>query len=225
MSNAPEGVTVLSLPAGAAREARFQVDAEKCEVVFFSLLKGFSAKREDGTPLGDKRLDELRQRFLQNAAIDTNVLKQVRVQRVRLSPKTGRELAEAVWQRWQNGLEFKHDFMRLVHDPADGELVAYRRVWGDAPESWSVRLKSEQAKQIAERQLSAVSKEEPALQTRVVGPVVLCPNTLFGGPRTKPRVRKVAWVVEVSRQGKVKNPLEIWVDAADGKILGGETFL
>lgn len=224
-SSALEGVSVWGLPAGTGREARFHVDLEKNEVVFFSVFKGFSAKRKTAASLSEQHLDELRRQFLERAGLDTKLLKRVRAQRLRLSPQTGRDLAEAVWQRCQNGFEFKHDFVRLVHDPADGELVAYRRVWGEAPESWSVRLKPEQAKVIAERRLVTGSKGAPALHTRVVGPAVVCPNPLFGAARTRPDVRKLAWVVEVPRQQKVKHALEIWVDAADGTILGGETFL
>jgi hypothetical protein len=54
---------------------------------------------------------------------------------------------------------------------------------------------------------------------------IVVPNASFGAAQPVPGVRRLAWAVEVSRVDAKGKQWELWVDAATGEVIGGETFL
>lgn len=154
--------------------------------------------------------------------LETNQLKKLYVKSVAISTHSKRPLFEALWQRHQTGYEFKHDFVRIVLNPSDGQLLAYRKYWGRPPDSFAVEVTKDDAYRTACSRVMAHFNVEKIPKANVSGLVVVCPNTTFGVSANRADTRRLAWVVEVPKQAEYKNAFEVWVDAENGRILGGE---
>lgn len=146
-----------------------------------------------------------------------------------------RSSVSAVFQTMPFGYRFRgsRDGFAVVVDPGDGALIEYHRI-GPRPytiESHEAKLKFEQANAIA-RPLALkravgqwrstdgnYAKTVPtAAQPSYLAYVV--PNGEFGEPKytDKPDRLRLAWVLCYPRHE------EIWIDAGDGKVLGGVYF-
>ena len=127
-----------------------------------------------------------------------------------------------LWQRQQGGYDFKHDFVRVVLSPSDGELLAYRKNWGQTPEAFTIRISKDTAIQAAGAGVVLHFKAKRAPDGNVSGPVVVCPNDVFGASPVGSDTRRLAWVVAYPKQPEYRNDMEVWVDAENGRLLGGE---
>jgi hypothetical protein len=217
--------TTVFLGHSDVRKAKFTLGTEAAEVVYFSALEGFS--HGAGRPAHDippKELERMAGHILLKTGLDTNALRRVRAKPVTISTRSKRQLFEVLWQRHEGGYEFRHDIVRLVLNSADGELLAFRKNWGQTPDALTAQISNRHALDTARAQVAAHARQTQGPRATVSGPVVVCPNTTFGVPSKHPGARRLAWVVEIPRQAGYKNAMEVWVDAGDGRVLGGETF-
>lgn len=205
------------------RKAKFTLAAGASDVLYFSALEGFSGRVSGSTnALANTELERLADRILSKTGLETKLLKKVRAKTVAISTRSKQELFEALWQRDERGFEFKHDLVRLILSPNDGELLAYRRSWGRTPASFSVTVFKSSARETACSRVVAHFHSERAPEANVSGPVVVCPNSTFGAAAMSSDTRRLAWVVELPKQSGYKNAMEVWIDADDGRVLGGE---
>lgn len=225
-SNALQGAaSVVHLLTKTGRKAKFLLATATLDVIYFSLLDGFSGRASEGTnALSSAKLERLADSILSNTGTPTNLLKKVRAKTVAIAARSKQQLFEVLWQRHQNGFEFKHDVVRVVLNPIDGELLAYRKNWGRTPDSFTVKVSKDAAHQKACSLVVDHFKAEQPLRPIVSGPLVVCPNRAFGATATDAETRRLAWAVEIPKQKATTNALEVWIDAVNGQPLGGEVL-
>lgn len=213
-----EGVTFLPVKAGASnalqraesvvhlatktgRKAKFVLAAETLDVLYFSALEGFSSRTSRRTnALSSAELERRADSILPGTEAPTNLLKKVRAKTVAIATHSRQQLFEVLWQRHQNGFEFKHDIIRVVLNPSDGELLAYRKNWGRTPDTFAVKIAKDNAHRKACSVVAEYFKANEPARASVSGPVVVCPNGTFGAPATTSETRRLVWVVEIPKQ-------------------------
>jgi|GEM_PF-5394240 len=212
--------------AGAGRVFEFGVDTGRCEVMFFSAIRGLFPKPLLGpTNQSMDALSRLASRDLERLGISTNMLRLTVRRIVQLSALSKRGLAEFGWLRCEQGCEFKHDMVRLVYDAIDGELIAFRKVWGEAPTDWDIQIQVQQAKGAAIMHLTRRFGIAGVVQVGEAKLAVVRPNDFFGASVKGPAIRRLAWVIPAPKQPEVQYGLEIWINAKTCEVLGGDVLL
>jgi len=209
------------------REAIVEIDLQRNEVVCFSAFKGFLSKRYNGqSPLSGKPAVERADAMLRSLGIKTNLLKLVSADTVRISEDSTQEVVRFFWRRRAQGFCFKDDFVNVMFDSRDGELLGYRKTWGAQPRSLKVNVSLQDAKQIAARRfLAAGAGGDVRFESAELW--VVTPNGYLNSyqPGGRGAERRLAWVLVVPKQAGLGSGSEIWIDAETGAFLGGQDVL
>ncbi len=218
------GVAILPIPPSDEREVSLTVDLKQKEVTAFSAFKGFSKKRY-GTQTKDieamvaTRADAIRRDF----AVNTNTLKPMYARKFHFAEQTQQKVIEYLWQRQTNGFAFKDDFVKVIYDAQDGELLSLRKSWGNLPDSLHVKLALPAAKEIVSKQIGN-GVNAKALRVNSAEIAVVSPNDFLTETKSVPKGRRLAWVFELPKQFLLESSAELWVDSETGVILGGKAL-
>ena len=130
---------------------------------------------------------------------------------------------EIVLQRMYNGHPFYgDDFIRVTLDPADGSLSSFGYNFrSPLPESTSVQLSQESAVSAGQDYLAGLGYEVGSLVSADLQ--IVQPNSYWeymgtGSLPPTPSESRLAWVISFNAPWK---KTEVWVDAANGSVLGG----
>jgi hypothetical protein len=209
---------IVTFPIDNGRQAILTVDLKKNEVASFSAFKGFSHKQYPPGATNSFDLEKQGEELIQKLGIHTNEFKRAYASRFKLSQSSRQEMSKYVWQRLQNGFPFKGDFVTLTFDARDGEVLGFKKDWGASPDSFNIKVDLNRAKAIVEK---FISKNNAKVQFRSANVVIVSPNDFMKIAQTNSAVRRLAWSIELPRQPEVGDPIELWVDTENGRLLGG----
>jgi hypothetical protein len=135
-------------------------------------------------------------------------------------------LAGKLWENLSGvGFVWKHDYVRVMLDGEDGELLALRKEWGNAPAVTNAVIGRTAAESKATEVLRARIKSTAPLRVRTASLCVVGPNANFGAAQAAAGTRRLAWAIELSTVDAKDKQWELWVDPATGEVIGGETLL
>lgn len=132
------------------------------------------------------------------------------------------------WSRMWRGIPYHGPGAAVGLEAATGTLVsAGYYVPPPPPASAEVAVSEERAREVALGALRAAGKDSGFVSPEIAAKLMIVePNGDFANPKPvgwKDPTR-VAWVVTVTQKAKegfIMGRVEIWVDAADGSVLGG----
>ena len=131
------------------------------------------------------------------------------------------------WQRTVDGLVVRGDGLRIALW-ADGTFHGLTRTERQLASKPARQIGAGEARKAATA-IVAASVGEAAGELRVIAleRAWLAPNDSFGGPRldAPAEILRLAWVVRFEASGALAERLrsiEIWLDAGDGSLLGGD---
>jgi len=116
--------------------------------------------------------------------------------------------------------------MGFTLDPVDGALVTFAQTWHTKIASHVVKVTKAKATAIAEHVFRSYRRKHKSFYTvpeQAVANVELkyvLPNAAFGSTYPNRQREKLARLAYVVRFGKES----VWIDAASGKLLGGQSF-
>lgn len=131
------------------------------------------------------------------------------------------------WQRFVDGVPVRGDGVRLALWP-DGELHGLTRSDRPLAPAPPQALDADAARAAAWSLVGArVDGSSVALRVIAVEQAWVAPNDMFGGARldAPAETLRLAWAVRYDAQGPLADrfrSVEIWVDAGDGHLLGGD---
>jgi hypothetical protein len=213
--------SIVHFPIGDGREAVILVDSIQNEITYFSVIKYLSHKHYLGrTNLSRLEIVDRAKKTLRKLGISTNVLIQVSSSCFSFSPNNKQRMFEFFWQRQVQGFCFKTDYVNLIFDAQDGELLSFKKVWGPQPGSLHMKITLDAAKEIAMRHLLG-SGTGTKLDVKSADVCVVSPNSFLNIVQTNSEIRKLAWALQLPKQSRIDKPMEIWVDTETGGLLGG----
>ncbi len=203
------------------REAIVEMDLQRNEVVCFSAFKNFFDKQYGGSQaqFASQPPTVRAHTLLKRLGIRTNTLSPAVTNLVRISQNSSQEVARLFWRRQTQGFCYKDDYVNLMLDARDGELLGYKKNWGTQPRSLRVNVKLADAKQIASARLTTAGLGG-SLNFLSAELWIVTPNDYLSAAmsRRANTDRRLAWVLTLKEQ-------ELWVDAETGVFLGGQDIL
>ncbi len=130
------------------------------------------------------------------------------------------------WQRMSHGYPFMDDWRHVTVNVTSGRLIGYNEdIYSEEPETFDVMVDREKASRLAAdfAQDNEMGGEIKGATLKIVNP-----NYRWTDRFTKipPVQTRLAWVVELSMPSRISDEVaHIWIDASDGKLLGGDQCL
>ena len=131
------------------------------------------------------------------------------------------------WVRTHNGYEYDDNWISVTVDRFEGKVLGYRKFWVASTCPTRVKVEKEAAIALAKSYLPL--KYQSKLKASASAELkIVMPNKFWSGePPDKEydKNARLAWVVSFVTDEKEPEPVIVWVDAADRKLLGGLTTM
>ncbi len=133
------------------------------------------------------------------------------------------------WQRSVNGVPVRGDGVRIALWP-DGTFHGLTRTERPLAAAPAQPIDAAAARVAAETVVAAaIDGFRTGLRVTAIQQVWVAPNDTFGGPRldAPADTLRLAWAIRYDAQGTLAERLrsvEVWIDAGDGRLLGGDAL-
>lgn len=188
--------------------------------------QALQANAPAGTPLSQDTLTQKAQAVLQAAgpATETAGAPTINMWQMASPATSAGDLCIATWPRQYQSIPYRDQKAIIILQAETGNVQAYNLAYPfPAPASYTQTVTQAQATQTASAQLASAGISGATLQTAEV--MVVEPNTFWqpgGNGNPQPNATgQVAW--DCKYQDASGALYEVWVDAASGSVIGGES--
>jgi len=200
-----------------------EVDA-KTGKVRLAIEFGPVAQKRPGIPyITEKAAQQAAAGYLSKLGVD---LGGARLEETRLDTYWSQKDAKkwtVVYARVYKGYPFKYDSVQASIDPVDATLISFSQIYpSPLPEMTKVKVKPRKAEAKAREHMAQIDAplgkmiEEPEL--RIVQPDTYWEPRPRGENPKKSSISRLAWVMRFDEPWEIT---EVWVDAANGRVVGG----
>lgn len=198
-------------------ESITKIDQETGEIVTYVRLPNSRPGASLPSPLTDSDARKRAGEYLAKAGVPEGVDEREAVLQKGLAD---RDIWSVLWVREIRGVEVYQNAVRVNVDANTGELLLLgKAIWTQEPAEWTVNVHEPRATEIAREHLGQVGLR---LGPQSSGKLMIVEPNFYWTSRfvlTPIKESRLAWVLRIEKQDH--GLAEIWVDAADGSILGG----